>query len=101
MSDAIARRRIAAELRPEGAGVESFDTEAALEFNEARLGHLASLDLRLDGRTVLEVGAGVRRLTGFYIDRGCSVVLTEARSEKAPGGLCLTTASPTRRGIDQ
>jgi SAM-dependent methyltransferase len=81
MSDAIARRRIATELRPEGGGVETFDTDAALELNAARLAHLASLDLPLDGRTVLEVGAGVGRLTGFFIDRGCSVVATEARSE--------------------
>jgi SAM-dependent methyltransferase len=61
--------------------VESFDTDDALELNEARLAHLASLDLPLDGRTLLEVGAGVGRLTGFFIDRGCSLVATEARSE--------------------
>jgi SAM-dependent methyltransferase len=76
-----ARRRISAEARPEGGGVESFDTDAALQINEARLTHLASLDLPLDGRRVLEVGAGVGRLTGFFVDRGCSVVVSEARSE--------------------
>jgi SAM-dependent methyltransferase len=81
MSDVIARRGIDAERRPEGGGVESFDTDAALDLNEARLAHLASLDLPLDNRIVLEVGAGVGRLTGFFIDRGCSVVVTEARSE--------------------
>jgi SAM-dependent methyltransferase len=81
MSNVIGRRSIAAELLPEGGGVESFDTDAALELNEARLAHLASLGLPLDGRTVLEVGAGVGRLTGFFINRGCSVVVTEARSE--------------------
>lgn len=61
--------------------MESFDTDAALEINEARLMHLASLDLPLDGRTVLEVGAGAGRLTGFFVDRGCDVVATEARAE--------------------
>jgi SAM-dependent methyltransferase len=81
MFDVTARRKISAEPRPEGGGVESFDTEAALQINEARLTHLASLDLPLEGRRVLEVGAGVGRLTGFFIDRGCSVVVTEARSE--------------------
>jgi 2-polyprenyl-3-methyl-5-hydroxy-6-metoxy-1,4-benzoquinol methylase len=81
MSNLIGRRGIAAEFLPEGGGVESFDTDAALELNEARLAHLASLDLPLDGRTVLEVGAGVGRLTSFFINRGCSVVVTEARSE--------------------
>ena len=81
MSDVTARRDVAAEPRPEGGGVESFDTDAALEINEARLTHLASLELPIDGRRVLEVGAGVGRLTGFFVDRGCSVVVTEARSE--------------------
>jgi SAM-dependent methyltransferase len=81
MFDLTARREISREPRPEGGGVESFDTDAALQINEARLTHLASLDLPLEGRRVLEVGAGVGRLTGFFIDRGCSVVATEARSE--------------------
>jgi SAM-dependent methyltransferase len=81
MFDLTARRDVAAESRPEGGGVESFDTDAALEINEARLAHLASLNLPIDGRRVLEVGAGVGRLTGFFVERGCSVVATEARSE--------------------
>jgi SAM-dependent methyltransferase len=81
MFDATARRDLAGELRPEGGGVESFDTDAALELNETRLTHLASLKLPIDGRDVLEVGAGVGRLTCFFIDRGCSVVATEARPE--------------------
>jgi SAM-dependent methyltransferase len=81
MSNSITRREIAVEPRPPGGGIESFDTGAALDLNEARLAHLASLDLRLDGRSVLEVGAGVGRLTSFFIDRGCSIVVTEARPE--------------------
>jgi SAM-dependent methyltransferase len=79
--DVTAPRDVSAEPRPEGGGVESFDTDAALELNEARLTHLASLDLPIDGRRILEVGAGVGRLTGFFLERGCSVVVTEARSE--------------------
>jgi SAM-dependent methyltransferase len=81
VSDLTARREVSAEPRPEGGGVESFDTAAALEINEARLAHLASLELPIDARSVLEVGAGVGRLTGFFLDRGCSVVVTEAREE--------------------
>jgi 2-polyprenyl-3-methyl-5-hydroxy-6-metoxy-1,4-benzoquinol methylase len=79
--DRIKRRKIAAEPRPAGGGVESFDTDAALELNSARLAHLASLDLPIEGRTVLEVGAGVGRLTDFFLKRGCSIVVTEARAE--------------------
>jgi SAM-dependent methyltransferase len=81
MFDVTARRNLASEPRPQGGGVESFDIDAALELNEARLAHLASLELPIDGRRVLEVGAGVGRLTGFFIDRGSSVLVTEARSE--------------------
>jgi SAM-dependent methyltransferase len=81
MFDLTARREIAGESRPEDGGTESFDTAAALELNEARMTHLASLDLPIDGRRVLEVGAGIGRLTGFFVDRGGSVVATEARAE--------------------
>lgn len=81
MGRVTVRGDVAAEARPEGGGVECFDTDAALEINHARLMHLASLDLPLDGRTVLEVGAGVGHLTAFLVDRGCLVVATEARSE--------------------
>jgi SAM-dependent methyltransferase len=79
--DVTAPRDVSAGPRPEGGGVESFDTDAALEINRARLEHLASLDLPLEGRRVLEVGAGVGRLTGFFLERGCSIVVTEARAE--------------------
>ena len=38
----------------------------ALALNEARLRHLASLGLLLEGKTVLEVGAGIGLLTHFF-----------------------------------
>lgn len=75
------RRNIASEPRPPGGGIEVFDTEAALALNDARLAHLASLDLPLAGRSVLEVGAGVGRLTRFFIERNCRIVATEGRAE--------------------
>jgi SAM-dependent methyltransferase len=81
MSRVTVRREVAAESRPEGGGVECFDTDTALAINQARVMHLGSLDLPLEGRTVLEVGAGVGHLTAFLVDRGCLVVATEARSE--------------------
>jgi hypothetical protein len=83
-------REAAAEPRPAGGSVGRFGTAAALDLNAARLAHLAALDLPMDGGTVLEVGAGVGRLAGFFIGRGCSVVVTKARAE--------TVAEGSRRG---
>jgi SAM-dependent methyltransferase len=77
----LRRRNVLAEERPAGGGVESFNTPEALEINKARLRHLASLDLPIDGRSVLEVGAGTGHLTGFFLERNCRVVATEARAE--------------------
>jgi len=39
----------------------------ALALNQARLNHLATLDLPIDGKSVLEVGAGIGLLTGFFL----------------------------------
>src|SRR5712691_377061 len=53
----------------------------ALAINEARMTHLGTLNLPIEGKSVLEVGAGIGMLTGFCEDRGCSVLSTDARSE--------------------
>jgi len=75
------RRNVRAEARPPGGGIESFDTSEASRLNKSRLEHLASLDLPLNRRSVLEVGAGVGHLTRFFVERDCRVVVTEARAE--------------------
>jgi FkbM family methyltransferase len=49
--------------------------------NARRLEHLASLELPLSGRDVLEVGAGVGDMTSFFLDRGCSVTAIEPSPE--------------------
>ena len=49
--------------------------------NQRRQEHLASLELDLAGRTVLELGAGVGDHTSFFLDRGCDVIVTEPRPE--------------------
>jgi hypothetical protein len=56
-----------------------------IRHNARRLEHLASLGLPLRGRSVVEFGAGVGDHTTFYLDRGCSVLATDAR----PGNLAL------------
>ena len=77
----LARRDVAAEPRPDGGGIECFDTTEAAALNQARLDHLAGLGLVIDGRSVLEVGAGVGHLSGFFVDRGCRLVTTEGRPD--------------------
>lgn len=58
-----------------------FDKAESLAVNEARLDHLASLGLDLDRKSVLEVGAGIGQLTGFFEIRGCRVCSIEGREE--------------------
>jgi len=59
----------------------SFDESDALEINNARMTHLASLHLPIEGKSVLEVGAGIGLLTDFFEARGCKVFSTDARPE--------------------
>jgi hypothetical protein len=58
-----------------------FDKPRVQELNEARLVHLASLGLDLNGKTVLEIGAGIGLLTYFWEERNCKVVSTDGRPE--------------------
>lgn len=64
-------------------------TDPLLEFNgwdnvrinQRRLEHLATLGLDIQGRSVLEVGAGIGNLTSFFVDRRCRVTSTDGREE--------------------
>ena len=49
--------------------------------NHARQAHLASLGLDLKGKSVLEVGAGIGLHTPFFLERGCTVTVTDGRAE--------------------
>lgn len=81
----VAIRDVAGEPRPPGGGTEVFDGADAREINEARLGHLESLALPLDGRSVLDVGCGVGHLAQFFVARGCAVTCVDARAENVRG----------------
>jgi SAM-dependent methyltransferase len=72
-----------------------FDSKDALEINKARLDHLASLGIALDGKKVLEVGAGIGLLTSFFTQRSCEVTSTEARKELNKENL---SRHPRRKG---
>lgn len=52
-----------------------------LRHNKARLDHLASLGLFLNGRSVLMLGSGIGDHAQFFLDRGCNVTVTDGRPE--------------------
>lgn len=56
-----------------------FHSPHYLRHTARRLEHLAALGLPLEGKTVLEVGAGAGDFTHFFLDRGCTVTITDAR----------------------
>lgn len=58
-----------------------FSSDRYQTINRARLDHLSTLPIALDGRSVLELGAGPGDLTGFFVDRGCDVTSIDARPE--------------------
>lgn len=65
----VVARDVSAEAVPEGGDVASFDTPEASAINRARLDHLASLGLPLEGRPVLDVGGdGPRHLARRLVD---------------------------------
>jgi len=49
--------------------------------NQRRQEHLATLNLDIFGKTVLEVGAGIGDHTTFWLDRKGDILITEARKE--------------------
>ena len=59
----------------------TFHSLQYLRHNARRLEHLASLRIPVAGKTVLEVGAGIGDHSHYYLDRGCSITITEARSD--------------------
>lgn len=58
-----------------------FHSDHYLRHNARRLEHLASLGIPVAGMSVLEVGAGIGDHSHYYIDRGCTITITEVRSE--------------------
>jgi ABC-type polysaccharide/polyol phosphate transport system ATPase subunit/SAM-dependent methyltransferase len=58
-----------------------FHSDHFARHNQRRLEHLASLELPLAQRTVLELGAGIGDHTSFFLDRECTVVATDGRPE--------------------
>src|SRR5437870_2171853 len=61
--------------------INSFSNYWYIRHNQRRQEHLASLNLDLFDKTVLEVGAGIGDHSSFWVDRSCKLLITEARIE--------------------
>lgn len=59
----------------------AFSSKGYLDINNARLQHLASLDLPLENKTILELGSGPGDITDFLIQKGAYVTSIDARIE--------------------
>jgi len=58
-----------------------FHSHHYMRHNARRLEHLASLGITVSGMSVLEVGAGIGDHSHYYLDRECSITITEARED--------------------
>ncbi len=74
-------REVFAEPLPPGGGVIVFNDEPAAALNRARMDFIQSLALPLEGRRVLDVGAGIGHFAEFYRRMGATVVAIEGRPE--------------------
>lgn len=66
---------------PADGDVRVFNTPEAVKLNRARIDHLRSLNLSLEGRRILDVGCGVGHLAQFFIENGCEILCVDAREE--------------------
>jgi ubiquinone/menaquinone biosynthesis C-methylase UbiE len=74
-------RAFGCEITAANDSLRAFHSDHYLRHNARRLEHLASLRIPVSGMTVLEVGAGIGDHSTYYLDRGCTMLMTEERSE--------------------
>lgn len=77
----VKRRRYESEDVRKRGGVQVFDTPGAVALNAARMTHLESLGLQLQGKRVLDLGCGVGHLGIRLQQMGCSVVCVDGRPQ--------------------
>lgn len=58
-----------------------FRTDRYIRYNSRRFEFLARLDLPVQGKSVIEFGAGIGDVATFFLDRGCVVTSTDGRAE--------------------
>lgn len=61
--------------------VPLFDQPFYQAITAARLNHLETLDLPVQGRSVVDVGCGIGRLAEFFVERGCDVLCVDGRPD--------------------
>ncbi len=74
-------RRLGFEIHRADDSRRDFHSYHYLRHNSRRLEHLASLRIPVANLTVLEVGAGIGDHSHYYLDRNCTVTITEARRQ--------------------
>jgi SAM-dependent methyltransferase len=67
--------------KPIGNPDPAFSSKGYLDINNARIEHLASLELPLKNKTILELGSGPGDITNFLIEQGSYVTSIDARAE--------------------
>ncbi len=77
----VVRRNVDEETPFELGGVELFDEEIAISINQGRLDHLASLEMSIARKRVLDVGCGVGHLSRYFAALGCELVCVDIRLE--------------------
>lgn len=77
--------------------IENFTHDLYSRHNKRRQEHLASLRLPIQGRSVLEVGAGIGDHSSFFLDRGCRMTITDAR----PQNLALVRARYPQAAVER
>lgn len=58
---------------------DQFHSDFYLDHTFRRLEHLSSLNLPIQGKSVLEFGAGVGDFTGYFVSRACEITSTDSR----------------------
>ncbi|MEE3715451.1 class I SAM-dependent methyltransferase [Tumidithrix elongata RA019] len=81
LSKQVKSLTVVPDIEQKNSPIANFHGDFYIRHNQRRQEHLASLGINISGLSVLEVGAGIGDHTTYFLDRGCSVLCTEARED--------------------